>query len=233
MKKYLKQAVSITFIIFAFLLCDLTGIAATLNVQNISDGVSFYGDVNSDGKITAKDSLIVLRSTIKLIMLDDFQTIISDVIPDGKISAADALEILRYTIGFQGKGITGTEYHENHSIDHNTSSAASKNDTSSAASKNDTSSVTSNNDTSSKNGENNYSDNTTTENTNSMSHGYGEYTIVLNTKTKKYHTTHCRSVDKILPENRFIYYVQTFGGTQADRRYIESFGYVHCKLCER
>ena len=58
------------------------------------------GDVNDDGKITARDALIVLRCSIGLatdISPDAVNAM--DVDKNGRITAADALLIQRYAVG--------------------------------------------------------------------------------------------------------------------------------------
>ena len=241
----MKQSIKVTFSIILALcvltLSGISGIAVTSQENNSSLTPTLCGDVNSDGKITAKDSLIVLRSTINLVTLNRYQQNVSDVNQDGKVTASDSLEILRYTIGIFGKGNTGKTYEDKNDTDSNTSSkdntssTSSKDNTSSTSSKDNTSSTSSKDNTSSTSSKDNTSSTSSKDNTSStsMDHGHGDYVIVLNTKTKKYHTTHCNSVDKILPGNRFDYYTETPGGTQDDRRYIESFGYVQCKNCAR
>lgn len=57
-----------------------------------------YGDVNGDGKVTAKDSMTVQRYAIKLVELTDDQLKAADVDNDGKVTAKDALYILRCSI---------------------------------------------------------------------------------------------------------------------------------------
>ena len=67
-----------------------------------------YGDVNIDSKITAKDSLLVLRYTIMLAKFDDeIQLTLADVSGDGKITAADSMAILRYSISMHTSSRTG------------------------------------------------------------------------------------------------------------------------------
>ena len=56
------------------------------------------GDVDGDGKISAKDSLTIQRYVIHLRKLDDTQLTAADADGDGKVSNKDALDILRYTI---------------------------------------------------------------------------------------------------------------------------------------
>ena len=58
----------------------------------------FYGDVNLDGKVTAKDSLLAQRYAIKLEKLNDQQLLNGDVNGDGKVTAADAFLILRHAV---------------------------------------------------------------------------------------------------------------------------------------
>ena len=57
-----------------------------------------YGDINGDGKVTAKDSMTVQRYAIKLATLTDEQLKAADVDKDGKVNAKDALYILRCSI---------------------------------------------------------------------------------------------------------------------------------------
>lgn len=53
------------------------------------------GDLNGDGKVTAVDARITLRSSAKLFALTDEQEAAADVFYDGKISAVNARKILR------------------------------------------------------------------------------------------------------------------------------------------
>ena len=56
------------------------------------------GDLNDDGRITAKDSMITQRFAIHLVKLDDKHKIAADANGDGRVTAADALQILRYSV---------------------------------------------------------------------------------------------------------------------------------------
>ena len=58
-----------------------------------------YGDVDLDGKVSAKDSLLIQRYVINMVKFDDTQKKAADVNGDDKITAKDALEIQRYSIG--------------------------------------------------------------------------------------------------------------------------------------
>ena len=58
-----------------------------------------YGDVNGNGKITAADAALVLRSIVKLSKLTELGKLAADVNGDGEVTVADAAEILRYIVG--------------------------------------------------------------------------------------------------------------------------------------
>ena len=67
-----------------------------------------YGDVDGDGKISAKDSMLVQRYAVKLKQLEGIDLIAAEVNADGKVTAKDALEILRYTIHMSKNERIGT-----------------------------------------------------------------------------------------------------------------------------
>lgn len=75
--------------------------------HDLPEHVGIYGDVNRDGKITAQDSLLILRYTIGLKKLDDIQMILANVNGDSRVTAADSLEVLRYSVKLKSKGVTG------------------------------------------------------------------------------------------------------------------------------
>lgn len=56
------------------------------------------GDVNNDGKIDAKDALIVLKISVGKYTANDVEKTAADVNQDQKIDAKDALEILKYAV---------------------------------------------------------------------------------------------------------------------------------------
>ena len=66
-----------------------------------------YGDTNFDGKVTAADSLKVLRKSINIDKFDILKDKLADVNSDGKVNAKDALLIQRYTIGLKNTGAAG------------------------------------------------------------------------------------------------------------------------------
>ena len=59
---------------------------------------NLIGDVDGDGKISAKDSMQIQRYVINIKKLDDTQLKAADVNNDNKVTNKDALDILRYTI---------------------------------------------------------------------------------------------------------------------------------------
>ena len=61
------------------------------------------GDVNNDGKITAKDARLALRRAVGLETYAEGtrEFIACDVNKDGKITAADARKILRAAVGME------------------------------------------------------------------------------------------------------------------------------------
>ena len=57
-----------------------------------------FGDVDSDGKITSNDSLLIIRASVGLEKLTDIGMVIADVDCDGKITSADGLFVLREVV---------------------------------------------------------------------------------------------------------------------------------------
>ncbi len=56
------------------------------------------GDVDGDGRVTAKDAMLIQRYTINLTTLTDEQLAAADVDGDGKVTGKDALIIMRATV---------------------------------------------------------------------------------------------------------------------------------------
>ncbi|MBQ2348333.1 MAG: hypothetical protein II388_08205, partial [Clostridia bacterium] len=65
------------------------------------------GDVNIDGKVTAKDSLILQRFIIKLESINNIQMFLGDVDQDNWLRTADCINILRYVIKLHTNTVTG------------------------------------------------------------------------------------------------------------------------------
>lgn len=74
-------------------------------IFTMSAGAYNLGDINNDGRITAADARLALRSSAKLETLTEEQTKAADVDGNGKVTAADARMILRTAAGLAS--ITG------------------------------------------------------------------------------------------------------------------------------
>ena len=75
-------------------------IGAKANEVTETSDIPIMGDVDSDGKVTTADSLLVLRNSVGLHELDDIKLIAADVDSDGIVTSSDSLFILRYCVGF-------------------------------------------------------------------------------------------------------------------------------------
>ena len=72
-----------------------------LDAETVSGSITFrwlLGDANDDGKITAADAALILRSIVGLDELTPQGAINADVDGDGEITAKDAATILRYIV---------------------------------------------------------------------------------------------------------------------------------------
>ncbi len=58
-------------------------------------GAPIKGDINADGKINSIDALLVLKSSVESIQLNDAERAAADVNGDGKVNSIDALIILQ------------------------------------------------------------------------------------------------------------------------------------------
>lgn len=74
----------------------LTDVEAALAAVIVVDVT--YGDLNDDGKIDAKDALMVLRAAVGKLDLTEDQQLAGDVDSSGKLDAVDALLILRKAV---------------------------------------------------------------------------------------------------------------------------------------
>lgn len=73
-------------------------------LQKIPVAIVRSGDLDGNGRVTANDSLKMMRYAIKLETLTDEQIAAADVNKDGKVDAKDSLAVLRYTVGYRDKG---------------------------------------------------------------------------------------------------------------------------------
>ncbi|MBR4905574.1 MAG: hypothetical protein IKZ44_01850, partial [Clostridia bacterium] len=72
--------------------------AVTVDGGFLFEGL-LYGDANLDGKITAADAALILRSLVGLSEITMRGAINAEVNGDGEVDAADAAAILRYVVG--------------------------------------------------------------------------------------------------------------------------------------
>ncbi len=78
---------------------DYAGNYVTYEFTPETDYARMIGDVNEDGKISAKDAALVLQADVKLIELNKYDAIAANTTgEDGRVSAADASLILRYDV---------------------------------------------------------------------------------------------------------------------------------------
>lgn len=61
-----------------------------------------YGDLTDDGDITVQDAIMVLRSIVGLVKLNEDQTLAADVDGSGSVDVNDAILILRFIVGLIG-----------------------------------------------------------------------------------------------------------------------------------
>ncbi len=64
-----------------------------------SPGTTMYGDIYTDGYVSAADAMAILRYDAKMIDLTEQQLLIGDILGDGTVNAVDAMAILRLDAG--------------------------------------------------------------------------------------------------------------------------------------
>lgn len=64
-----------------------------------ADATFILGDVNRDGRINARDALMILRAQAGSSELEDYQTFLADVNKDNRLTAMDAVKVQRYAAG--------------------------------------------------------------------------------------------------------------------------------------
>ena len=90
---------------------DIQSTPDTPDIKNTHDqpeNQGLYGDVDGDGKISAKDSMLIQRYVINLKQLTEKYFIAADVNGDGKVTNKDAFEILRYVLNLSKNEKIGT-----------------------------------------------------------------------------------------------------------------------------
>lgn len=74
------------------------GTGTTVKIDNKEYKIIKIGDVNGDGRVTAKDSTQILKNVVKLIEFSDEQNIAADINKDGRITAKDSTQILKHVV---------------------------------------------------------------------------------------------------------------------------------------
>ena len=77
------------------------------DTENVEYKPMARGDVDGDGKISAKDSMSIQRYVLHFKKFDENQLRAGDVDGDGKVTNKDAMNILRYTININIKYVLG------------------------------------------------------------------------------------------------------------------------------
>lgn len=93
------------------LLCAVLFVGSAL-VGTAANGEIKYGDVDGTGGITSGDARLVLRYSVGLEELDEYQLIAADVDGSGVVNAGDARMILRGSVGLEATsnfGINGSQ----------------------------------------------------------------------------------------------------------------------------
>ncbi len=100
MKKLLSLILALSMIL------TLGGISLTANAYSLQESPTALGDLDGDGRVSAKDSLYIMQFAIKRIKYNENQKKCADVNADGRVTTNDALLALRHSIGLPTKGIT-------------------------------------------------------------------------------------------------------------------------------
>ena len=74
------------------------GTGTTVKIDNNEYKIIKVGDVNGDGRVTAKDATQILKYVVKLIDLNDEQKNAADINKDGNVTAKDATLILKHVV---------------------------------------------------------------------------------------------------------------------------------------
>ncbi len=75
--------------------------AAKIDSVSIKKSATGLGDINFDGKVTAADARLILRSAAQLQILTKSQMSVADINADGKVNALDARLALRMAAGLE------------------------------------------------------------------------------------------------------------------------------------
>ena len=97
---------TLSFVLILSILFTLGGISLTANAYSLHDCPTTLGDLDGDGRVSAKDSMFITQFAIKNIKYNQNQKKCADINDDGRVSTADSLLALRHSIGLPTGGIT-------------------------------------------------------------------------------------------------------------------------------
>lgn len=82
---------------------DFAGICPAMHIdlENFDKEAVVFGDIDSDGKITASDARLTLRASVGLDNLSEASIKAADIDKNGTVSASDARLILRASVGLE------------------------------------------------------------------------------------------------------------------------------------
>ncbi len=92
----------LSFLLAAFMVLSVVVAASAETAEGVGTyGTDwlYYGDVNADNAINAKDALSVLKNAVGKEEFTDVQKTVANVNGDDAINAKDALDILKYAVG--------------------------------------------------------------------------------------------------------------------------------------
>ena len=98
MKKLLSLILTLSMIF------TLGGISLTANASTLQENPTALGDLDGDGRASAKDALLIMGAVVKLRTFNDNQKKCADINGDNKVTSSDSLLVLRYTVGLSTNG---------------------------------------------------------------------------------------------------------------------------------
>ena len=74
------------------------GTGTKVKIDNKEYNIIKLGDINGDGRVTAKDSSLILKNVVRKMNFSDDQKNAADINKDGRITAKDSSLILEYVV---------------------------------------------------------------------------------------------------------------------------------------
>ncbi len=110
MKRILSFLLVALMVLSAVVTASAETADATQGVGTYGTDWVYYGDVNADKEINAKDALSVLKNAVGKEQFTDVQQKVADVNVDTTINAKDALDMLKLSVGKLGRFTAGVFY---------------------------------------------------------------------------------------------------------------------------